>query len=78
MHKFYFTVSTEPYNRNKDEGSEKKIEWTEEKGTVEDLINYVKDEYAFCPTFHHNKFTFANDLKTNRKPQGRILHMFRH
>lgn len=65
MHKFYFSVSTEPYNRNLDEGSESKLEWTEEKGTVEDIINFIKDEYAFCPTFHHNKFTFANGLKKN-------------
>lgn len=65
MCRFYFSVSTEPYNRNIDEGSESKIEWTEEKGTVEDLITFIKDEYAFCPTFHHNQFTFANSLKKN-------------
>lgn len=65
MNRFYFSVSTEPYNRNLDEGSEKKLEWTEEKGTVDDLVSFIKDEYAFCPTFHHNKFTFANGLKKN-------------
>jgi len=65
MCRFYFSVSTEPYNRNIDEGSESKIEWTEEKGTIEDLITFIKDEYAFCPTFHHNQFTFANGLKKN-------------
>lgn len=63
MFRFYFSVSTQPYDRNKDEKRTGSLIWTETNGTIEDLKRFILNNYAFCNCFHHNAQTFTNSQK---------------
>lgn len=61
---FSFSVSVKPYDRNLDVDKTKFLRWRETKGTINDLCNYIKNNFAFCHCYHHLDDTFANGLKT--------------
>ena len=42
------------------------LKWREVKGTINDLCNYIQNNFAFCHTYHHLGKTFGNGLKTEK------------
>ena len=60
---FNYSLSTRPYDRNKDAKNTSKLTWQEKQGTVRDLADDIKKGYAFCPTFNHQGSTFAMSAK---------------
>lgn len=66
MDKFYFnfSVSVNQYDRNLDVDKTKFLKWRENKGTINDLCNYIQNNFAFCHTYNHLGDTFNNGLKT--------------
>lgn len=61
---FNFSVSVNPYDRNLDVDKTKFLKWKEVKGTINDLCNFIKNNFAFCHTYNHLGDTFNNGLKT--------------
>lgn len=68
--RFNLSVSTVPYDRNKDEKRTASLEWQETETTVDGLKDYVLHNYAFCNCFHHSTPTFTNSLKTDKNLKG--------
>lgn len=66
MFRFNLSVSTKPYDRNKDEKRTGSLEWQETETTVDGLKDFVLHNYAFCNCFCHNTPTFTNSLKTDK------------
>lgn len=62
-YKFSYSVSTTVYDKNKDERQTAFLKWREKQGTVKDLVNDVKNGFAYCPTFNHKGATFVNAEK---------------
>lgn len=60
---FSYSLSTRPYDRNKDARNTSKLTWEEKQGTVRDLADEIKKGFAFCPTFNHQGSTFAMSAK---------------
>ena len=57
-----FSVSTKPYDRNKDNAAF--IKWQETNGTITTLSQYISEGYAFCNCFYHEEEkTFGNRFK---------------
>lgn len=66
MFNFNLSVSTKPYDRNKDEKRTGSLEWQETETTVDGLKDFVLNNYAFCNCFYHNTPTFTNSQKTDK------------
>lgn len=66
MFRFNLSVSTKPYDRNKDEKRTGSLEWQETETTVDGLKDFVLHNYAFCNCFYHNTPTFTNSRKTDK------------
>ena len=47
-----FSISTKPYNRNRDKKRTGWLKFKTEQGTIEDLVKYIKQERAFCHCFN--------------------------
>jgi len=60
---FSYSLSTRPYDRNKDAKNTSKLTWEEKQGTVRDLADAIKKGFAFCATFNHQGSTFAMSAK---------------
>lgn len=59
---FNFSVSTCPYDRNKDDAAF--IKWQETNGTVTTLSQYISEGLAYCNCFYHEEGkTFGNGFK---------------
>ena len=62
---FNFSVSTKPYDRNKDDAAF--IKWHETNGTITTLSDYISKGFAYCSTFFHKEgTTFSNKLKKDK------------
>ena len=70
MFRFNLSVSTKPYDRNKDEKRTGSLEWQETETTVDGLKDFVLHNYAFCNCFYHNTPTFTNSQKTDKNLKG--------
>lgn len=70
MFTFNLSVSTKPYDRNKDEKRTGSLEWQETETTVDGLKDFVLHNYAFCNCFYHNTPTFTNSQKTDKNLKG--------
>lgn len=73
---FSYSISTRPYDRNKDEGREGSLEWREKQGTIKDLITDIKSSFAYCPTFNHDGDTFSMTAKADNNLKGSYLISF--
>ena len=60
---FSYSLSTRPYDRNKDARNTSKLTWEEKQGTVRDLADAIKKGFAFCATFNHQGCTFGMSAK---------------
>lgn len=59
---FNFSVSTKPYDRNKDNAAF--IKWQETNGTITTLSDYISEGFAYCNCFYHKDGqTFGNGFK---------------
>ncbi len=63
---FNYSVSTAEYDRNKNEKDTFKLRWTEQQGTIKNLIDAIQNNQAFCPCFYHEGDTFSNKDKSDR------------
>lgn len=63
---FSYSVSTRQYDRNKDAKATGKLTWREKQGTIADLVNDIKNGFAYCPTFHHDGDTFSMAAKNQK------------
>lgn len=73
---FTYSVSTRPYDRNKDAGQTSRLTWQEKQGTITDLVADIKNGFAYCPTFHHDGDTFSMSQKTDNNLKGSYLISF--
>ena len=62
---FNYSVSTAEYDRNKNEKDTFKLRWTEQQGTIKNLIDAIQNNHAFCPCFYHEGDTFSNKDKSD-------------
>lgn len=62
-HEFTYSVSTRPYDRNKDAAHTSRLTWREKQGTITDLVADIKNGFAYCPTFNHDGDTFSMSQK---------------
>lgn len=63
---FNYSVSTAEYDRNKNEKDTFRLRWTEQQGTIKNLIDAIQNNHAFCPCFYHEGDTFSNKDKSDR------------
>lgn len=61
---FNYSISTQPYDRNKDVNKTNSLMWIEINSNVDEFINDIKNESAFCPCFYHDSNTFSNKSKS--------------
>ena len=73
---FSYSVSTRPYDRNKDEKATGKLTWQEKQGTITDLLADIKNGFAYCPTFNHDGDTFSMAAKTDSNLKASYLISF--
>lgn len=67
---FSYSVSTRPYDRNKDAGQTSRLTWQEKQGTITDLLADIKNGFAYCPTFNHDGDTFSMSQKNQANLKG--------
>ena len=60
---FSFSISEKEYNRNLDNAAI--INWTETRGNITYLANYIINGFAFCNCFKHKGANFTNKEKTD-------------
>jgi len=60
---FSYSISTKPYNRNRDKASS--LQWMETKTNVTEFVHNIKNGYAFANAFKTNDFIFDNSFKTD-------------
>lgn len=60
---FNYSVSSNPYDRNKDAANA--LKWREKEGNIFTLSEDIKYGYAFCNCFHHDGVFFWNVDKTD-------------
>ena len=75
-HEFTYSVSTRPYDRNKDAAHTNKLAWREKQGTINDLVADIKNGFAYCPTFNHDGDTFSMAAKTDSNLKASYLISF--
>lgn len=69
---FNFSVSTRPYDRNKDDAAY--IQWHETNGTITTLSDYITQGIAYCNCFYHEECTtFGNGLKNGKNVKSANL-----
>lgn len=73
---FNYSVSTRPYDRNKDAGQTSRLTWQEKQGTITDLLADIKSGFAYCPTFNHDGDTFSMAAKTDSNLKASYLISF--
>ncbi|MBR4967370.1 MAG: hypothetical protein IKW83_08250 [Muribaculaceae bacterium] len=73
---FSYSVSTRPFDRNKDEKATGKLTWQEKQGTITDLLADIKNGFAYCPTFNHDGDTFSMAAKTDSNLKASYLISF--
>lgn len=60
---YSYSISTTPYNRNRDKASS--LQWMETKSNVTEFVHNVKNGYAFTNVYKTNDFIFSNSKKTD-------------
>ena len=69
---FNFSVSTKPYDRNRDDAAY--IKWHETNGTITTLSKYISEGFAYCNCFNHKEgTTFGNTLKKGKNVKSANL-----
>jgi len=73
---FSYSKSTRPYDRNTDAKKTYAITWQEKQGTITDLCEDIKNNFAFCPTFCHDGETFNMSAKKAENLKGTYFIVF--
>ena len=69
---FNFSVSTRPYDRNKDNAAF--LKWYETNGDITTLSQYISEGFAYCNCFYHEEgTTFSNKLKNDENVKSANL-----
>ena len=74
--KFGYSISVNEYDRNQNENDTFKLRWTEQQGTIKNLIDAIQNNRAFCPCFYHSNNTFTNKDKSDNNLKSTQLITF--